>query len=236
MTSNWKFAADNFSPDGYHFNITHISALKVGLGGRSTDALRQQPPSFTVHTPFGHGTSLATENRPPRLPELTSYLEGVWSQREQQMGELRAKKVWTNTGTIFPNFSFQVTDANHTIRIWHPRGPDKVEAWSWCIVDKEAPPEIKDIYRVWNLRGQSGPGGMLEQDDGENWNMCTESSFGRVARRYDFNYQLRLGQERFDEELPGTFVEGPGEANQRNIYGFWADLMAGKSWSELARK
>ena len=45
----------------------------------------------------------------------------------------------------FPQFVDSL--ANHTIRVWHPRGPDKMEIWSWAIADEAAPAEFKDVMR-----------------------------------------------------------------------------------------
>ena len=42
-------------------------------------------------------------------------------------------------GTLFPNFSL-LRAGSRTFRVWHPRGPDKTEVWSWVYVDKAAPP------------------------------------------------------------------------------------------------
>jgi len=54
------------------------------------------------------------------------------------------------------------------------RGPDKTEVWSWLYVDKAAPPEIKEAYRLAGVRGFS-PSGTFEQDDMDNWQECTRS-------------------------------------------------------------
>jgi phenylpropionate dioxygenase-like ring-hydroxylating dioxygenase large terminal subunit len=233
MTCNWKFAADNFLPDGYHFNITHISALKVGVAGRNTDRLRApQTGSFNVHAGNGHGTSVSVNRTSRSYDAIQQYVESIIPEREERLGDFWSRH-WVGAGTIFPNLSYQMNESNHTIRVWHPRGPGKIEAWSYVIVDKDTPPEIKDVYRVHNLIGQSGPAGMLEQDDGENWNMCTESSMGRVARRYSFNYQLALGRTKQDEDLPGDLAEGTTEQNQRYFYQRWSDLMSAESWADL---
>jgi 3-phenylpropionate/trans-cinnamate dioxygenase alpha subunit len=100
----------------------------------------------------------------------------------------------------------------------------KIEVWSWCFVDKAAPPEAKQAMHLFHQRRFSSSG-TLEQDDGENWNMTTASSKGRVARRYPFNYQLQLGYERYDEDVPGLIADGPSEHSARGFYGRWLELM-----------
>ena len=79
----------------------------------------------------------------------------------------------------------------------------------------------------------SGPGGLTEQDDMENWNYASEASKGVIARRYPYNYQMGMGFEHARDDVPGMVSEGISEQNQRGFYKRWADLMAGKSWDEL---
>ena len=51
---------------------------------------------------------------------------------------------------------------------------------------------MKDYLRRYYMR-YSGPAGMTEQDDMENWLYATAASTGTVARRYPFNYQQSIG-------------------------------------------
>jgi hypothetical protein len=97
-------------------------------------------------------------------------------------------------------------------------------------VDKAAPPEVKKQMHLSHQR-RFGPAGSFEQDDGENWNMTTASSAGRVSQRYDFNYQLALGHERTHEEFPGVVADGPSEHSARGFYRRWASLMKGDRWT-----
>ena len=59
-------------------------------------------------------------------------------------------------------------------------------------VDKKAPEAAKDALRHFGMR-YSGPGGMTEQDDAENWNYATAASKGTIASRYPFNYEMGIG-------------------------------------------
>jgi hypothetical protein len=82
----------------------------------------------------------------------------------------------------------------------------------------------------------SGPGGLTEQDDMENWNYASAASKGVMARRYPYNYQMGLGHEGTDAELPGVVSEGYSEQNQRALYQRWAEMMAGHIWEAPAPK
>ena len=65
------------------------------------------------------------------------------------------------------------------------------------IRDKAAPPEVKEAIRLAGAR-VFGPGGTFEQDDMDNWQGCTQTGRGVVARRHALNYEMGLGHERFD--------------------------------------
>jgi nitrite reductase/ring-hydroxylating ferredoxin subunit len=225
MPCNWKFAADNFQGDNYHFPVTHISPTKVGIGGvvRRSTFMGQ-----TVYAGNGHGLGFFVERPSFTDPQMEGYMQSILPEVEERLGPVRFQRVWPVNGTVFPNMSFLGRDPMRTLRVWHPRGPDKIEVWSWCLVDKNAPPEIKNLWRINTLLGQAGPGSTFEQDDGENWEQCTISSAGRVARNYSFNYQLQLGRHRQDEDLPGTVGTQPNEINQRGFYAYWAKLMNGE--------
>src|SRR5215469_11362043 len=83
-------------------------------------------------------------------------------------------------GTVFPSFSF-LRVGSRPFRVWHPRGPDKTEVWSWVYVDQAAPPHVKEAVRLAGMRG-FGPSGSFEQDDMDNWQECTRGlSRGGVA-------------------------------------------------------
>ena len=107
------------------------------------------------------------------------------------------------------------------------------EIQAWVYVDKAAPPEVKDAFRLAGLRA-FGPAGTFEQDDMDNWQECTQTCRGVVARRYDLNLQMGLGHERFNEDL-GAWASDfhYSESNQRRFYRRWGQLMAANSWANL---
>ena len=78
--------------------------------------------------------------------------------------------------------------------------------WRWYLVDRDAPAEVKDFLRDYYIR-YSGPAGMTEQDDMENWNYAHAASRGTIARRYPYNYEQGIGTAVTDYEyqgLPGS--------------------------------
>ena len=97
----------------------------------------------------------------------------------ERLGDARVEgPLTTGHATVFPNFSY--LPVNGSIRIWHPKGPDKMEVWAWTIVDKSWPEEVKEAQRLYNLR-TFGPSGIFEQDDGENWSEVQAISHGFIT-------------------------------------------------------
>jgi hypothetical protein len=137
-------------------------------------------------------------------------------------------------GTVFPNFSL-LRAASRTFRVWQPRGPDKIELWSWVYVDKAAPPQVKEAIRLAGVRGFS-PSGTFEQDDMDNWQECTQTCRGIASRRQALNMQMGLGHEHYDEDLKAWASDYRfSESNHRQFYRRWAQLMTAKSWAEVEK-
>ena len=80
-----------------------------------------------------------------------------------------------------------------------------------------------------------GPAGMLEQEDGENWDQSTRGTVGTVAKRYPLNYAMNLGRgEIIEDELgPPRIDTHVNEHAQLWHYRAWAEWMAADSWADL---
>ena len=134
--------------------------------------------------------------------------------------------------TVFPNFSM-LRSVAYIMRVWHPRGPDKIEVWSWHFADKKAPPEVKEAVRLTSLRSFS-PGGGFEQDDMDNWQECTTTARGLVSRRLPINQTMGMGRDQFNEELMAYASDNPiSEMGHRRFYDYWARVMNADQWSEI---
>ena len=222
---NWKFPAENFAGDAYHVWWSHLSAVQTGFS--SGAAGNPQNSGSLVSPGNGHCLiTLAPENSPePPVQAILDYEDEIRADVERRLGP-RYGMVNPLAGTVFPNFSF-LRGASRTIRVWHPRGPDSIEIWSWGYTDKEAPPEVKEQLRLQVVRGFS-PSGTFEQDDMDNWQECTQTGRGVMSRRLDLNMQMGLGHERFDEALQATVSDFRySESNHRSFYRRWDELMSG---------
>jgi hypothetical protein len=90
---------------------------------------------------------------------------------------------------------------------------------------------VKDMLRRYYMR-YSGPAGMTEQDDMENWLYATNASLGTIARRYPFNYQQSLHVSKPNDLVPGLVSRQMTEENARSFYRAWSAYMNDGTWSE----
>ena len=129
----------------------------------------------------------------------------------------------SKTGTIFPNTSYHGQQPR-SLFAWHPNDARSTTIWRFFLVDQDAPAEVKNFMRHYYMR-YSGPAGMTEQDDLENWNYATAASKGTIARRYPYNYQQSMHAFRQDDPVPGAVSLQITEQNARNFYRHWGECM-----------
>ena len=246
IKSNWKFVSENFLGDTYHGASTHASAEAVGIGpggkGKRRHGERKNEGGFSKgrrKTSFrlGHGASdnLEYEISYPEFEDdkLTEYFDQAWETRKQKLDAEERPLGGRGPATLFPNMSFSA-GFPRTILVAHPISATETEVWRWYLVDKSAPDFVRDWLRHYYMR-YAGPGGMVEQDDMENWDYATDASRGVVARRFPYNYQQGL-----HEELPSVLNQAvhsnhaiAGEVNARAFYRRWAEFVDGLSWPAL---
>lgn len=166
-------------------------------------------------------------------PKVTQYwTEGAAAETaDQRLAPMPAKRMFGQHTNIFPTCSF--LPGINTIRTWHPRGPYEIEVWAFCLVDANAPDDIREEFRRHNIRTFSA-GGVLEQDDGENWVEVQKVLRGHMARSRPLNAQMGLGRARTgNPEYPGRIGYVYGEEAARGMYAHWARMMTEPSWATL---
>lgn len=250
MPCNWKFPAENFSGESYH-NISHRSVDLAGIGPSGTGRrdLQERINSRRLHICFperGHQTGAyvlpkdaPTPSAYQNSPFVAEFFRHCEEERKRRRGEWA--RLTGSPGEIFPNTALHPRQPR-IMAVWHPRGPHQTEVWWGYLVDHDAPEEVKNVLREYYIR-YSGPGGLTEQDDMENWNYAHSASRGTIARRYPYNYEQGLGYESSDFVCDGLPIPGmvtdlteikSSEDNLRNLYRRWAEFMDADSWDELA--
>ncbi len=242
--TNWKSAAENRAGDGYH-NISHRSVDLVGIGPSAGRGRRDNEMGGTVPLnallDYGHTmmASMQTDDHSWSPTYQSNKIAAEWAEhayyeRQRRLG--KRARLRGSGGNVFPNFSFWCNQPRRFFML-HPGGSAmRSEFWSWFLVDKDAPQEVKDLLRHYGLR-YSGPAGMTEQDDMENWNYAAKASKGQMASQLPYNYQIGMNHMVTDPDLPGKIVWNTSEQNQFGMYAFWADLIASEDWDEaMARR
>lgn len=234
LNCNWKYPAENFTGDAYHVGWTHVAG-SIAYGGKAFSS--DQENSFQA-TMLGHGWESGYDGSDMMgvgSRRIAAYLQKSLPEIERRLGPERARMIGSiSSVTMFPNFSF--LPGINTFRVWQPKGPDKTEIWSWVLVNKNAPEDVKEDMRRYAMQSFS-PGGMLEMDDGENWESATRSSKGVVTRRQKLNYTMSRNAPRGRDNYPGQVRQGQmGDNNQLAMYQRWADLMDAKSWADVPNR
>ena len=231
MPCNWKLPSENFAGDAYHTMHTHGSIEKIGL----VPSTKFAKDGYQVGTANGHGLGIGM---PAAKFLFAEELQPVFRQTltDEQADVLENTK--NLHATVFPNLSFLISAmsvegqlVSHTdLRVWVPKGPDKIVIYSWCMIESDAPDYWKELSeRAYVM--SFGPSGMFEQDDSENWTDITSNAGSSLASRH-FNLQYLQGIDRTPTEDfpgPGTAYEGKfSEANSRAFYSRWLDLVLDK--------
>ena len=230
IPANWKMPAENFCGDGYHTGWSHLSAITSGFGGNFRG--RPAREGAIVSPANGHCIVGLGPDDPsdPDVPEIVAYEESIRDEVTKRMGE-RLRLIRPHAGTIFPNLSL-LRSISRTFRIWQPKRPGKTEIQASVFVDKAAPPEVKEAFRITAIR-TFGPSGVFEQDDMDNWQGCSMAGRGVVSRRHDLNISMGLGHSRYDEALGGVASDYRlSENNHRAFYRRWSQRMDSNDWPD----
>lgn len=253
---NWKTAVDNGVHDMYHTRTAHASNARAnaivaemyGEGPRGNPQNRGGSPfarainGFQIYPGNGHGlgANWIEDGVPvgvarPNLdrPEMGKYWADYMPEFEKRLGHARAWSLNCVHASVFPNMTILFN--NSKIRAWMPKGPGKTEIWTWCMVDKLAPQEVKDGQRI-NMARTFGPSGTFDQDDSDNWAQVTQSGLGRVARRTHQILSQGQGHELEGHPMfPGRYSPNTfSEINLRGMYTRYAEIMAAEKISDVS--
>lgn len=240
---NWKLGAGNFGGDLHHVPVTH--GFTAALGLKQTRAKRQ---AYYVTDPAGHICSVGCHAERPLPKRFLGLPESLLPEFRRNLSPQQfdlLERVQTSAGTLFPNLSYLNTSSHApgewgapngaevsflTLRQWQPMGPDKMEMWSWGLVERNAPEEWKELSKLCYQR-TFGAGGLFEQDDLENWAEITRGTRGPVSAGLWLHYNMG------PEPVPAADWPGPtpafaadralSEINERSFYRRWQEMLNG---------
>lgn len=229
IDANWKLPVENQLGDVGHGPFLHASLL-----ADSPAMAELEDYGFNAVPKPGHGAAVRymPEDADPadvawglegmgamldQTDMMNDYLIDIQQSAEQRIGKIGARIKGLTYG-VFPHLSFLWS--NSTIRVSHPRGPGKVEYWSWWVVPKDAPEEIRESLR-FNYTGFFGPGGLLEQEDSDAWNLQYRGSNIDYMDDVPYNYSLGHGEETTHPDLPGKVGSCYNEHYARQFYIHW---------------
>ncbi|MBV9001164.1 MAG: Rieske 2Fe-2S domain-containing protein [Solirubrobacterales bacterium] len=232
LPSGWKMPSENFCADAYHTATAHSFLARLNMV-KGVDFGRD---GYHVNPGGGHGLGVGVHFDdesyfPPELrEEYAAHLE------PEQLKLL--ERVKNLHGNVFPNLSFLIPNfivvdgrqvSGMMLRQWQPAGPDRVQVYSWHLVERHAP-------EWWKRLGQKmyvqtfGMSGMFDQDDTENWEAQTRNSNTALWRDEEIflHYAMGMAAEPLGDEFPGPGDVYDGkfsEAAGRTFYRTWLDLL-----------
>ncbi|MET3826367.1 nitrite reductase/ring-hydroxylating ferredoxin subunit [Sphingomonas sp. PvP055] len=252
LECNWKIVVDN-TFDWYHAQISHASAFMSGAFPRSLpdDTANELLHPFgskqqrVLFGDYGHAISgprltdavwdglqriAARDESIVPSPVMNSLLWRLDPRAGEELGEIGTRSL--GHPHIFPNLFVSTITNQVALRL--PKGPNETELWWFTFVNKDWPDEVK-AGAISLATRVFGPAGMLEQDDGENWEMSTSGTRGLIAREYPLNYQMDAETTNLTvPEVGAPYIDTlVNEHAQLWTYRAWADWMSAESWEEL---
>lgn len=237
---NWKIPAENFACDVYHVGWTHVAALKLLNGPLSQAAgnvaLPPDPLGIQITSKHGHGFGAIwdTATTLHRKPDFENWIKARLPEVTETLGAERGRLFNAHwDATIFPNCSFLY--GTNVWKMWHPRGPEEIEVWTWTMVEKNMPTELKRRIQKETIR-TFGTAGTLESDDGQNFGACTATGKGRAAGKGRVTNIMGAGRDGRHPKFPGLVADNNySELAARGFYRFWREIMEAESWKDVPK-
>ena len=226
LNANWKLPMENQLGDVNHGPFLHSAVIPPEANREVFELGRSAVPIP------GHGATfrLMPEDAPVEqvawgfegmsallAPQVHDYLREIHAHAAERVGPIRARMKGLTYG-VYPNLSFLWS--NTAFKVSHPRGPGRVEYWSWAVVPADAPDEFKKILRG-NHTTLFGAGGIIEQEDSEAWTQQYLGSKIDFADDRPYFYGLGLGEEKPDPDLPGMVSVTANEFYARGFFQRW---------------
>jgi phenylpropionate dioxygenase-like ring-hydroxylating dioxygenase large terminal subunit len=232
MPSGWKLPAENFAADAYHTATAHSFLARLGMV-KGVDFGRD---GYHIDPGGGHGLGIGVhEDGESYFP---AELREEYAARLDPDQLALLDRVKNFHGNVFPNLSFLIPNfievdgrrvSGMMLRLWQPAGPDRVQVYSWHLVEKHAPAWWKRLGKRMYVQ-TFGASGMFDQDDTENWEAQTRNATTSRSRPAELmlHYQMGLEAEPLGDRFPGpgnVYAGKFSEAAARTFYRTWLDLI-----------
>jgi phenylpropionate dioxygenase-like ring-hydroxylating dioxygenase large terminal subunit len=241
MKCNWKFAADNAIGDNSHAQVAHRSAfVAMERLGAPRSTVGVQEPGYTILTEYGHGANCKSPyfvRREPAAGEPVKFkrIDPVFEQWRDnaeivgRLGPVRSQITRFNAN-VFPNL-FMI---DQLLMMRNPIGPGETEIRAVALYDRNGTPEEQAVQKRRAFQ-KFGPSGLLEQEDGENWDQATAGARIRDLADAALNYEMGLGRGRFvhDDLTPPRIETMINEHAQLWFYQAWSDALRARDWDDL---
>ncbi|MBS1885584.1 MAG: Rieske 2Fe-2S domain-containing protein [Actinobacteria bacterium] len=236
VPSGWKLPSENFCADAYHTATAHSFLARLNL----VEGVDFGRDGYHVDPGGGHGLGIGVHD-PAEGSYFPASLEAEYGRNldPEQLDLLHRVKNFH--GNVFPNLSFLIPNfipmgdqlvSGMMLRLWQPLGPDKLEVWSWHLVERDAPEQWKRLARKMYVQ-TFGVSGMFDQDDTENWEAQTVNSNTALTRSDEvmLHYGMGISAAPLDDfPGPGAAYDGKfSEAAGRTFYRTWLDAVLARS-------
>lgn len=230
VPSTWKLPSENFTADAYHTATAHSFLARLDLV-KGVDFGRD---GYHVDTGGGHGLGVGVHFDDESY--FPADLQEEYRARLEPEQFRLLSRIKNMHGNVFPNLSFLIPNfievggqrvSGMMLRLWQPAGPDRMQVWSWHLVERGAPEAWKRLAKRMYVQ-TFGSSGMFDQDDTENWEAQTRNSNAALTRGQEvmLHYEMGLHAEPLGDEFPGPGDVYDGkfsEAAGRTFYRVWLD-------------
>lgn len=229
INANWKVGSMNTMSDHHHSVTTHRSCVEIELGPAGGVGAKMADPRYFVQA--GPSGLMIKKHGYYREHPLRDIIEEAFSDELWEF--VSGDYPMNGGGTLLPNTNIltsyvRIEEGDEGIpitymRTYRPISPDETEVLTWCVVESDAPKELKEkTKKAYTM--SFGISGMLEQDDLGNWSSVTNMASDNVNEEDTLRIDMLLNDEPVEWDYPGEAYESPfHEANMRyfyeNIYG-----------------
>jgi phenylpropionate dioxygenase-like ring-hydroxylating dioxygenase large terminal subunit len=231
VPSGWKLPSENFCADAYHTATAHSFLARLKL----VEGVDFGRDGYHVDPGGGHGLGIGVHEDGQSYFPAELREEYAANLDPDQLALL--DRIKNFHGNVFPHLSFLIPNfieiggrkvTGMMLRLWQPIGPDKLEVWSWHLVERNAPEEWKRLSKQMYTQ-TFGISGMFDQDDTENWEAQTMNATSSLPRRDEVMLHYEMGIQAdpiADFPGPGRVFDGKfSEAAGRTFYRTWLDAL-----------